>query len=239
MGKVKNILYHGDINVYAIREYSSRMNNYEQIVKAISSFNTTLDIRNYVKFVRMYEILINAETNLEAMIDMLYKARRAIHDIEEKFHPYGKNSPYITKRQYIESTIKYIESAISNADEIHSKASCVVRHNGMLIYDKTHIAIDELMASGDHTKENVDKINNTLMVLINNGYINNFSIVHLNIYLKLISKIVTIAGTYEHDYYVHVKDIIITKISTDENPLFISMDERPEEFMHVLYQHLK
>jgi len=131
MSKIKPMVYRGDVNMFAINEYDVRAEHYRQITQAIEHFRPAENINNYLRLIRIYKGFLNAETNIELMIDYLYKARRGIEHPDERFYPCGKTSRCITKLEYLEHTIDKLELLLIDNDYIHDKVKHSVNYYGI------------------------------------------------------------------------------------------------------------
>lgn len=243
MSKIKSMIHNKDINMYAISEYRARTIHYEQLTNSLNNYRLKLNINSYLKLIRLHKSFLNAEENLEIMINNLYHAKRTIVSVGDKFYPYGRSSRYITKLQYIESTISDLETRLTNNIALASNVMYDLNHYGMIVYDKVHMDITKLTETNEFGITCVDKLSNVLLTLIECGYlcntVNNTSSLHSITYLKLIEKLLNKTNEYHHSYYSHIKNIVISKATICGGNLTIGLDEEPDVYIRVLYNYIK
>jgi hypothetical protein len=241
MSRIKEMLYKNDINRFAISEYKSRITHYIQVTDALRNMKFKTDIRNYKKSVRMYEMFLNAQANIYAMIDFLYQANRGIINPDDKFYPYGKNSPYLSKSDYLRNTIMYCEELMRDAEDIQISTNTNIKHYNMLISDKVYHAIYAALPVTEfitvYDTAYVDKISETLNVLLNYGYVDDHSVVLHILYLKLIVGLYNDNQEYTHPYYDYVKNNIISKICTT-SACPVDSDDHPGVYIELLKNYV-
>ena len=236
MSKIKSMVHNGDINIYAINEYKIRLDHYNQILTAVDKYNLIVNVKCYSKLIRIYKILYNAIRNLEEMIDNLYHARRVIQ-CKERFYPYGKNSPLISKYDFMTSMINRIEEALKKQFPVLDRTDFRISHCGSMLHDQLYLAVGKILTINEYDMVQVDKVSDSMLVFRDIGYMDDFVILHTVMYLKLISGLLNTVDSYEHEYYIYIKNLVID--TTSKNGVcLLSLDEHPDLYIHILEKHI-